>query len=114
MATTAGPTRIAECDHCGHEAYTRLGTRCLDCGVGFYVEAQTVNSQQQQARDRAVSILKNYVQQLFDRAGASASYSPDTARELEMFVDDIITAATPAPSDATAHVEAARRGAQRI
>jgi hypothetical protein len=105
---------MGECDHCGHEAYTRLGTRCLDCGVGFYVEAtgMVLGPRQQQARNRAVQVLQHYVTMALDKAGVKHTFG-DTQAEIAQIVDDIIEAATPTK---TAHEQAveASRGAQRI
>jgi hypothetical protein len=69
-----------------------------------------MNAQQQAARDRAVKVLQHYVETLFAKAGASASYSRDVAIEVEGIVDDIITAATPpAQTEHEAAVEEQRR-----
>lgn len=91
----------------------------IDVTVPRVKEAIPVNRQQQQARDRAVQLLQHYVQVLFDKSGHSASYTGDTAAELEQLVDGIIAAATPAVTDATEHVEAvaaeqARQRTERV
>lgn len=64
-----------------------------------------MNHRQQTARDRAVQVLGHYISVLFQKAGASASYTTDSDVEIAGIVDDIIVAATPASPAETAHAE---------